>query len=1349
LLDQEGVETGFDGFAPGRLCGSVGGLRLGVLVVSLVCSLGCGLFMWSAVAEAARGHVFSTTFGTEGSGAGELREPMGVAVNEATTGPTAGDVYVADFGNNRVQWFSFNAGTKTYEVAGQITAADGSGTGTLTEGSSKIESLATTSGAFVVGQTISGVGIPAETKIAAVEPFGVIEISSPVEAGKSGALVALSAAQPLVEPRAITVDNSPSGPSAGDVYVSSGESPSLIDKFTASGEFVGQITHTPEASAFVLVRGLAVDPAGTLWVLEAHTFGEEPSVDHFSGGVANEFQPPSCVPPVATGAAWGLAVDAKDNLYVQTETTQSRGHGGVVELDPQCKVLNQTLDTESSAAEPGVTFFGVAVEPSSGEAYVDNIESVGRFAAKSGVEVERFGAGDLAAAGCNELVNGRASCLGGVAVNGAAAGPTAGDVYAAVGSGARIVVFALESPAVPRVQGESVVKLTDNSVTLQAEINPRSVPAEAGTEYHFEYGPCPGAPVTCAGSGYPSSTAGSSLPPGFDFAGVSAPVEGLHAGVTYHFRLVASNAHGAVQGSERTFTASAGGEFSLPDARQWEMVSPQAMHGALVEPLGGGTTTQAAAGGGGLAFATNAPTEPEPVGYAGSPEVLSTRGAAGWSSHDVGVPHAVTTGLASNALEVRIFSADLSLAAVQPLGSFIALSEDASEQTAYLRDNASGVFAPLVTGCPAAPTPCSPAIQAHADVPPGTVFGNTQSLTTPELCPPAKKYCGPQFVGATPDLAHVILTATTPLTPGANALALYEWSAGRTALQQLRLVSLLPPVIPGGEELPAPNPLLGFITGPGGGVSPDQRGAVSADGARVFFTSQGHLYMRDTVAPRTVQVDVPCGTCGGGVQGPEFQFASSDGSRVFFTDTQKLTADGREYPGLRKGSQGADLYVCEVHEDACALTDLAPSGAVVGELPGASEDGSWVYFAANGALAPGAISGACVNGAPSAITISPSVSCDLYGEHYAGGAWGQPRVVAVLSAEDQMDWWEALDGMVARVSPSGGWLAFTSQRSLTGYDNRDAVSGKPDNEVYLYEAAHGRLTCASCDPSGARPHGVEYGENGQNVPLLGNAQWTAQTWIAASVPAWVNIKENYALYQPRYLSDSGRLFFDSHDALVPKDVNGTGDVYEYQPAGVPEGPHACSPASGSGGVVFRAARPFEAEGEELAGEEGAGCVGLVSSGSSGEESAFLDASETGGDVFFVSTARLSPLDVEGGLTVYDAHECTGVSPCIVPPSVSPPACSTEASCKAAPSPQPGVFGLSGSATFSGPGNPAPPRPPVKTPAQIRAEKLRNALKQCHKDKEKSRRQRCEKQARSKYAAKKSAKKASTNRRPGQ
>ena len=64
---------------------------------------------WSTSTLALRGHVFSSAFGSEGSGNGELIKPAGVAVNDFTeplVEPAAGDVYVVDKGNDRVERFS-------------------------------------------------------------------------------------------------------------------------------------------------------------------------------------------------------------------------------------------------------------------------------------------------------------------------------------------------------------------------------------------------------------------------------------------------------------------------------------------------------------------------------------------------------------------------------------------------------------------------------------------------------------------------------------------------------------------------------------------------------------------------------------------------------------------------------------------------------------------------------------------------------------------------------------------------------------------------------------------------------------------------------------------------------------------------------------------------------------------------------------------------------------------------------------------------------------------------------------------------------------------------------------------
>jgi len=164
---------------------------------------------------------------------------------------------------------------------------------------------------------------------------------------------------------------------------------------------------------------------------------------------------------------------------------------------------------------------------------------------------------------------------------------------------------------------------------------------------------------------------------------------------------------------------------------------------------------------------------------------------------------------------------------------------------------------------------------------------------------------------------------------------------------------------------------------------------------------------------------------------------------------------------------------------------------------------------------------------------------------------------------------------------------------------------------------------------------------------------------------------------------------------------------------------------------------------------------LISSGESPEESVFEDASETGEDVFFLSSSRLSSADLDGSLSMWDAHVCTGASPCIRAPAAPVPPCNTESSCKPSQSPQPQISGEGPSETFSGPANAAPAPPPAaggkpKTAEQLRIEKLARALKACRAKHNKRKRATCEKQARKHYAkpSAKKARRATHGRRAG-
>jgi hypothetical protein len=382
-----------------------------------------------------------------------------------------------------------------------------------------------------------------------------------------------------------------------------------------------------------------------------------------------------------------------------------------------------------------------------------------------------------------------------------------------------------------------------------------------------------------------------------------------------------------------------------------------------------------------------------------------------------------------------------------------------------------------------------------------------------------------------------------------------------------------------------------------------------------------------------------------------------------------------------------------------------------------------VYFVANGVLdqtaaSEGAIQGDCEpSGEPG------GTGCNLYAIHHSESGWEPPRLVAVLSTQDYSDWGSLatadLAKVTSRASPDGQWLAFMSQQSLTGYDNHDALSGEPDQEVFLYHAsagAQGTLLCASCDPSGARPHGAEYANI--KAGLVGDDEktWRDDQWLAATLPGWTPYSLGKALYQSRYLSDTGRLFFNSSDALVSSDVNGNWDVYEYEPPGV--------------GSCAEASHAFVSSSR--------GCLGLVSSGRAAGESAFIDASETGDDVFFLTGAKLVRGDVDTALDLYDAHVCSESAPCSSE-TASPPPCVTVDSCRPAPAPQPAVFGAPASATFSGEGNVAsqlssPPTGIPRPTALTRAQRLARALAACRKRRNERRRAVCERRARRAYGA---------------
>jgi hypothetical protein len=379
----------------------------------------------------------------------------------------------------------------------------------------------------------------------------------------------------------------------------------------------------------------------------------------------------------------------------------------------------------------------------------------------------------------------------------------------------------------------------------------------------------------------------------------------------------------------------------------------------------------------------------------------------------------------------------------------------------------------------------------------------------------------------------------------------------------------------------------------GAAFGPGSAHAISADGSRAFWSDKGgQVYVRED-AEETREIP----------DAGKFLSAAVDGSRV-------LLGNGHLY----------DLEADEVID----LT--AGSGGFIG-LVGQSDDLSHVYFVDSAVL-----SGEEENSEGAKAQAGKN---NLY-------AWsaGTTTFVATLAAADNGiaisyggSWNEAPSNRTAQASPAGRYVAFLSRASLTGYDNVgpcEEISGTgkfnqvPCPEAFLYDSVSGELACASCNRSGAAPLG-----------------WSILRLIAG--PG--------SLPQAHYLTDSGRLFFDSQDSLSPFDTNeGVEDVYQFEPGGVGD----CKVAEG--------------------------CVALISAGRDSVDSNFLAADPSGANVFFTSRDRLVAADEDEALDLYDARVGGGFAE---ESELPPPSCG-EAACQSFPPDPPEPPPLS--ATLNDPGN---------------------------------------------------------------
>lgn len=1136
-------------------------------------------------------------------------------------------------------------------------------------------------------------------------------------------------------PEAIAVDNStnPLDPSAGDVYVTD-VGHSVVDKFTASGTYLGQITEGEGGAPLGELYGVAVDPNGEVWVYQSNL-----QIDDYSDALVNEFLAAREAKPEG-GPKPGFAVDSQDDLYVVNRFAYH-----VAKLSSAGAFLE-----EFGGENENEGTHGIAVSIPDGDVYLDQGTTVGAFSA-GGSKIESFGAG--------HLTDGE-----GVAVNYSTGNAASGTVYVADSAGDDVAVFGLgviPDVAVGPVSGFP----SDTSATLTGTVGPDNTTVtgcefEYVTESEFkEEGGFAAPGVLTVPCEHPDA---AEIPADSEAHAVSATATGLTQGTTYYYRLSATNSNGTDSSSEGTFL-------------QPYPVKVEGESSSFVET--GAVTLEAKINPGGAETAYHFEYGPAAGDYDVSVPISDREIPA--ELHGVEVS-ARATGLApSTTYHYRVVAANGLPGAVDgPDQMFTTLTPQGTGSPANCPNEQRRAEQPYGLGLPdcRAYEQVSPlnkeggsvedytsraAVSGGAIVyqsensfsgPKGAQLQNTylsrrgpdgwgtQNITQP-IRLNDETYLNEEYVQMifTPELTKGTFvqpwsSLSSDFPAGYNDLYVTDFAERSDEVVNNVVQPGIPPYDQEGEHGPE---CFGCFPYTSGGSVDFSHVVFSEEGALTPGASPNLYHPYEWVDGHLYQVDVPpAGTTfpNGGSAGAHG--VSENGLRVVFAQepeggpSQVYVRENPEQPPVDGSECAVPADACTVQVSASQRKTADPRGPQPASFVGASANGSRVFFTSNAELTNNAYTGEEDDAAnlyeynfdapegkrltdltedsePADVKDGAAVEkvLDISEEgsyvyfvatgklagnensHHDTAQSGERNLylyhegtvtfVATLSPEDLTDQ-VPTEKEGSKVSGDGTHLAFISERSLTGYDNqplgpREGCGPEGCDEIYLFDASTGSLVCASCDPSGARPVG---------------AAWLSGQGPRAFSPG---PQAGDLSYVSRNLSEDGsQLFFDSHDPLLPHASNGLTNVYEYE-----------------NGHLY-----------------------LISDGAGRYESDFLDASANGKNVFFTTADGLLPSDQDERVDVYDARVEGGF-----PVPASPSTCDNGDSCKGPASPQPGVFGAPASATFSGPGNPPPPPPPVGV------KKVTNKATKCKKHFAKNAKGRCVKKK-----TKRAKKSAHTNRR---
>jgi hypothetical protein len=535
---------------------------------------------------------------------------------------------------------------------------------------------------------------------------------------------------------------------------------------------------------------------------------------------------------------------------------------------------------------------------------------------------------------------------------------------------------------------------------------------------------------------------------------------------------------------------------------------------------------------------------------------------------------------------------------------------------------------------------------------------------------------GASFDGATPGLGEVAFNSAEQLTANATGLApisgaryLYvrDRATGSTSLIDVddagNLISPYGAAL--GDKVP-PTSLL-FSFGLKRGTSTH---AISEDGSKVFFETrpeqlgelpigvEPHLYMRDLANSTTTPLDDPQASGSALYEG-----AAANGSLVFFTSNE----------GLGGASTATELYEFNTTPDqigAAPPMTAVPlgGGSGVAGVVAISNDGSHVYFVADGLLATNVTDG------HSAVAGEPNV----YSYNTGNGTTTFVATVArpdvskcdpTCAEGEQAQLVQTPDVFrPAYTTGDGSVLVFASGGDLTGEEHSPATHLE-------YEAFPEQHFLAVESTAGFRV--------GREIAIDSGSHEELETIETIDGPTEMTISEygpaiRYGLVDThpigttvhqidpqiyRYAAPSGGVTCLS---CTPPGVQATQGATLGEAGGgsyAPEGFAAGMSADGSK-VFFQspdplvppAGEPVSARATEPTNvyEWDEGTLHLIA-GTSNGGATFLGTTPSGGDAFFDTETALVPEATAGYQHIYDARTGGGFAP----PAPTSPACADE------------------------------------------------------------------------------------------